>query len=138
MHDPQKGPRAPAPRPRIGSKRWNDPIDDDDGTRILISRFRPRGVARAKETWSEWHRELSPSEPLHAAFYGKLGAEITFAQYEARFLEEMATQQGWIDALAARVKKGERLTLLCSSACTDPRVCHRTLVIALVERALAR
>lgn len=130
----------------IGSKRWNDPVDVDDGTRILIARFRPRGVARGNETWSEWHRELSPSEPLHAAWYGKLGVTITFEQYEARFLEEMREQQGWIDELARRVRAGhgasagpgEKITLLCSSACVDPARCHRTLIKRLIEDAAAR
>ena len=120
----------------IGSKRWNDPITDDDGTRILICLFRPRGVPKAKEAWDEWHRELAPSEPLHAAYYGKLGVEISFETYRERFLDEMRERQGWIDELSRRVQRGERITLLCSSACTDPRRCHRTLVIALVEQAL--
>ncbi len=123
---------------KLGSKRWNDPIDDDDGTRILIARFRPRGLAKGKETWSEWHRELSPSEPLHAAWYGKLGVTITFEQYERSFLTEMREQQGWIDELARRLKRGESLTLLCSSACVDPAHCHRTLIKRLVEEALTR
>ena len=117
----------------IGSKRWNDPQRDSDGTRILISRFRPRGVARANETWSEWHRELSPSEGLHAAYYGKLGIEITWEQYRATFLEEMHAQQMHLEALALRMQRGEQITLLCSNACTDPARCHRTLVIALVH-----
>jgi uncharacterized protein YeaO (DUF488 family) len=121
---------------RIRHKRWNDAVDDEDGTRILLSRFRPRGVAKSKETWTEWHRELSPSEPLHAAWYGKLGVTITFAQYKARFLEEMKEQQGWIDALADRVRRGETVTLLCSSACVDPAHCHRTLIKALIEEAV--
>lgn len=124
----------------IGSKRWNDPVDvAADGTRILISRFRPRGVPKAKETWVEWHRELAPSEPLHAAYYGKLGAPITWEQYRARFLEEMEqTATMHIEALADRVRRGERITLLCSSACTDASRCHRTLVIQMVERLLER
>ena len=122
----------------IGSKRWNDPVDDDDGTRILIARFRPRGVAKHKETWSEWHRELAPSEPLHAAYYGKLGVAITWEQYRTKFLAEMQAQTMHIDALALRVQRGERVTLLCSNACTNAAKCHRTLVIALVRDAIAR
>lgn len=122
---------------RVGSKRWNDPVSQDDGTRILISRFRPRGLPKGEETWSEWHKELAPSEPLHAAYYGKLGVEITFEQYRAAFLDEMRRREGFVEELARRVGRGERLTLLCSSACTDPRLCHRTLVIELVEQVLA-
>ena len=113
-------------------------MSPDDGTRILISRFRPRGLPKGAETWTEWHRELSPSEPLHAAWYGKLGVTITFEQYKTRFIEEMQEVSGFIDELARRVKRGETITLLCSSACTDPRHCHRTLVKALVEEAAAR
>jgi uncharacterized protein YeaO (DUF488 family) len=121
----------------IGSKRWNDPVGDD-GTRILISRYRPRGVPKSAETWSEWHKELAPSEGLHAAWYGKLGIELSFERYREAFLVEMQARQGWIDELARRIVRGERITLLCSSACTDPARCHRTLVIELVQQALAR
>jgi uncharacterized protein YeaO (DUF488 family) len=39
-------------------------------------------------------------------------------------------------ALAARVGGGERLTLLCSSACIDPERCHRTLLKGLIEKAI--
>ena len=122
---------------RLGSKRWNDPVGDDDGTRILISRYRPRGVKKTAETWTEWHRELAPSEPLHAAYYGKFDVAITFEQYRTKFLAEMEPQRHHIEELARRVRRGERITLLCSSACTDPARCHRTLIIALVEAALA-
>ena len=37
-----------------------------------------------------------------------------------------------IRALAARVAGGETVTLLCSSACTDPSHCHRTLLARLI------
>jgi uncharacterized protein YeaO (DUF488 family) len=129
---------ARAPAARIGSKRWNDPVGPDDGTRVLVCLFRPRGVPKSAETWSEWHKELAPSPGLHAAWYGKLGIELSFADYRRRFLEEMAERQGYIEELARRVARGERLTLLCSSACTDPRHCHRTLLIELIEQALQR
>ena len=122
---------------RIGSKRWNDPVDDDDGTRILVCRYRPRGVSKANETWSEWHRELAPSEALHAAYYGKFDVSITFDQYRTKFLDEMRSQRDALEQLAKRVGRGERVTLLCSSACTDPKKCHRTLVIGLVEELVA-
>jgi len=35
--------------------------------------------------------------------------------------------------LARRVAAGETITLLCSSACTDPERCHRTLLARLIE-----
>jgi len=35
-----------------------------------------------------------------------------------------------------RVRRGEALTLLCSTACVDPARCHRTLLAKLIEDAV--
>jgi uncharacterized protein YeaO (DUF488 family) len=119
----------------VRTKRWDDPVDDDDGTRILICRYRPRALPKADETWSEWNQRVAPSKELHAAVYGKTGDAISWDEYRARFAKEMSTMRARaaIDALAYRVHKGEQLTLLCSSQCTDSARCHRTIIAALVE-----
>jgi uncharacterized protein YeaO (DUF488 family) len=126
----------------VRTRRWNDvPKDsrqDADGFRLLITRFRPRGVSKADETWDAWWPELGPSRALHAAYYGKNGPALSFAQYGQQYLEEMRGQVLRIRALADRVAAGETITLLCSSACTDPALCHRTLLKKLLEAAAAR
>lgn len=119
----------------VRTKRWNDPAEPEDGFRLLVCRLRPRGVARAAERWDDWWPDLGPSRALLDAFHGKGGPPISFAEYEPRYLEEMQRQVFRIRALAQRVAAGETVTLLCSSACTDPRRCHRTLLARLVERA---
>lgn len=119
----------------IRTKRWNDPAEDADGYRLLITRYRPRGVSGEHEPWAGWLPQLAPSRELHADAYGKAGREITFEEYSERYLREMAEQQFLIDGLATRVRGGETLTLLCSSACVDPARCHRTLLEQLVEHA---
>jgi hypothetical protein len=53
--------------------------------------------------------------------------------YRRRYLEEMATQDYRIGALADQVAAGETITLLCSSHCTDGERCHRTLLKELIE-----
>ena len=121
----------------VATKRWNDPSSPDDGFRVLVSRYRPRGVSRDKESWDEWWPELGPSRELHAAFYGKTGPPLPFAEYVPRYLEEMRGQVFRIRALADRAAAGETITLLCSSACVDPERCHRTLLKGLVEAAAA-
>jgi uncharacterized protein YeaO (DUF488 family) len=45
----------------LRTKRWNDPSEPDDGLRLLVCRYRPRALPKAKETWDEWWRELAPS-----------------------------------------------------------------------------
>lgn len=122
----------------VKTKRWNDPVEPDDGFRLLVCRYRPRGVARTAETWEEWWPELGPSPALHAAYWGKSGAAIDFAAYTPRYLQEMQAQSFRIRALVSRVAAGETVTLLCSSACTDETRCHRSLLRRLIEQALAR
>jgi uncharacterized protein YeaO (DUF488 family) len=117
----------------IRTKRWNDPREKDDGFRILICRYRPRGLPKAKETWEEWWPDLGPSRELHAEFYGKHGPPLTWAQYRTKYLKEMRDRQDLIAKLAARIADGETITLLCSSACTDAKHCHRMLLKELIE-----
>jgi uncharacterized protein YeaO (DUF488 family) len=123
----------------IHTKRWNDPNEADDGYRLLICRYRPRGVRREDEPWDAWCQALAPSVELHAAAYGKRGEPLLpWPEYEQRFVDEMQRSRFWIEGFAARVRKGETLTLLCSSACVDPSRCHRSLVKRLLEEAAGR
>ncbi len=120
----------------IRTRRWNDPIIKGEGTRILITRFRPRGVRKEREGWDEWLKHLGPSEELHAAAYGKGQEPISFDEYRERYLQEMTAQGPRIHQLAERVRAGESISLLCSSACPDPERCHRTLLKELIEAEL--
>ena len=122
----------------VRTKRWSDPPEPGDGFRLLVCRYRPRGVKKADETWEEWWPELGPSRELHAAYWGKTGKAISFAQYTPRYLEEMGKQTFRIRALADRSAAGETITLLCSSACDDPASCHRTLLARLLDETVRR
>jgi uncharacterized protein YeaO (DUF488 family) len=119
----------------IRAKRWNDPVEAEDGYRLLVCRYRPRGVLREGEPWDAWCSALAPSVELHAAAYGKTGEPLAFAEYARRYLAEMQRQRFWIESFASRVRAGETITLLCSSACVDPERCHRTLLQKLIEDA---
>jgi uncharacterized protein YeaO (DUF488 family) len=120
----------------LRTKRWNDPVEKDDGKRILITRFRPRGLRKERENWDEWWKQLAPSAGLLADFHGKDAPPIHWDEYRARYLQEMQGQVMKIAELAERVKASEQLTLLCSAACEDPDFCHRTLLRELVEERL--
>ena len=122
----------------IKTKRWNDPIEPEDGFRLLICRYRPRALPKADETWDAWDRHLGPSRELHAAWYAKHGPPITIAEYVARYHVEMEQQVERIDALARRSAGGETITLLCSKACTDESQCHRTLLKKLIDQRSAQ
>ena len=118
----------------IRTKRWNDPVEPEDAYRLLVCRYRPRGVPKSDEPWDAWCLAFAPSEELHADAYGKGGPPISWIEYELRFAEEMKRSTFWLESFAARVRAGETLTLLCSSACVDPARCHRTIVKGMIER----
>ena len=124
----------------LRTKRWNDPHDADDGFRLLVCRLRPRGVAKAVEPWDDWWPDLGPSRALLDDFHGKSRTPIPWEEYVPRYLEEMqgAAQLWRIRDLVRRNARGDTITLLCSSACTDPARCHRTLLANLIAAAAAR
>jgi uncharacterized protein YeaO (DUF488 family) len=129
----------------VETRRWNDPARPGDGLRVLVCRYRPRGVSKDEESWEAWMPDLGPSKELHAAYWGKESGgrdRLSWDEYQRRYLAEMMQPSGrgaaMLAALAARVAAGETVTLLCSSACTDPEQCHRTLLAALIEKGAAR
>ena len=95
-------------------------------------------MAKGNETWDEWWADLGPSRRLLDAFHGKEGPPLPWEDYVPRYLDEMrGAGQVWrIRELARRVAAGETVTLLCSSACTDPGRCHRTLLARLIQAAI--
>ena len=123
----------------LRTRRWSAPALPDDGFRLLVTRYRPRGIAKADETWDAWWPELGPSRELLAAFKGTDGGDgLAWSSYEARYFDEMARQSFRIRALASRLGAGESITLLCSSSCHDPARCHRTLLASILTAAAAR
>src|SRR4051812_35015630 len=107
----------------IRTRRWNDRRLPGDGLRLLVCRYRPRGVRKEDETWDEWNPHLGPSKDLHADAYGKRGREIDWNEYRERYLQEMKAQVPRIVTLAERVRQGGTITLLCSTACEDDDRC---------------
>lgn len=116
----------------VRTRRWSDPEQAGDGLRVLICRFRPRALPKADETWDVWMKALAPSKELLARFQD--GA-IDWPEYREGYLREMAAQAEAVEELAAKVRKGKTVTLLCSKSCEDEARCHRTPLKRLVEKA---
>jgi uncharacterized protein YeaO (DUF488 family) len=119
----------------IKTRRWNDPAEGDDGLRVLICRYRPRGVPKADETWDVWYPDLGPSRELHAAVYTDTASKIAWPQYRRRYLQEQRNNRQRIEELAEKVRDGQTLSLLCSSACVREERCHRSVLKQLIEAA---
>ena len=76
----------------VRMRRWNDLRLPGDGLRLLVCRYRPRGVRKTDETWDEWDADLGPSRALHAAAYGKSGPPISWEEYRTRYLAEIESR----------------------------------------------
>ncbi len=132
----------------VRHKRYAEPSAASDGTRILITRYRPRGIRKGDERWHAWDKRLAPSVALLDAAFGKRregrrivardAAPIDWDTFATRYRQEMQAPdaQAALSELAARARAGETITLLCY--CEDASRCHRTLALALLERAAQR
>jgi uncharacterized protein YeaO (DUF488 family) len=54
--------------PTVALKRAYDPAADDDGTRILVERLWPRGVAKDAARIDHWLKDVAPSTELRKWF----------------------------------------------------------------------
>lgn len=65
----------------LKTKRWNDPIEAENGFRLLVTRYRLRDVPRARETWDTWEPTFGPGKALHRAVYTNSSSPIPWAKY---------------------------------------------------------
>lgn len=89
-------------------KRVYEPSDKNDGTRILVDRLWPRGLAKAKAGVDIWLKELAPSAELRK-WFGHDPDKWT--EFKKRYLVELAENDEQLARLREEIKKGT-VTLL--------------------------
>ena len=92
----------------VRTKRIYDPADPDDGYRVLIDHIWPRGVSRERARLDDWARDLAPSDELRKWFDHD---PARFAEFRARYRDELADQSQRLDELRIRARSG-RLTIV--------------------------
>lgn len=95
---------------RIGLKRIYEPADPGDGTRILVDRLWPRGIAKDKARIDLWLKDIAPSDALRRRFHGKPDDWEAFRAAYAAELEGAAARAA-AKALRDRLREGP-VTLL--------------------------
>lgn len=111
----------------IRTKSIYKPKEDSDGTRILITRYYPRGVR--KDHFDEWVRELAPSAELLKGY--KEGI-INQEQFTTQFFSQIHSSIESLEALQSisEMARQTNVTLLCYER--EGEFCHRHLVNSLV------
>jgi len=109
----------------IKTKCLFNPVEESDGTRIVVSGGCPSGVS-----FDEHHFELAPSKKL---LYDYKYYELSWEEYEIQFFQLMEGRraQKRIKELAERSNDGEVITLLCFEKSDEK--CHRRLLKNLIE-----
>ena len=112
----------------IKTKSIYKPVEKEDGLRVLITRWYPRGVKREK--YDIWVRELAPSAELLKKYKN---SEIKWIDFSKSLLSEFQNNTDSIEAIHALQTKGhmENITLLCHEKDGEP--CHRHMVKNLIE-----
>jgi uncharacterized protein YeaO (DUF488 family) len=77
--------------PEVRMRRVYDDPSPDDGTRVLVDRVWPRGLARAKAGIDEWAKAVAPSTELRR-WYGHDPGR--FEEFHRRYLAELAEPSG--------------------------------------------
>ena len=112
----------------IKSRSIYKPIEEEDGLRVLITRFYPRGVKREK--YDIWVRALAPSAELLKRYKN---IEIDWNDFKAILLSELRDNLDSVEAIYAlqTISNMQNITVLCYEKDSFP--CHRHMVKELIE-----
>ncbi len=112
----------------VRTKSVFQPAEAEDGYRILITRFYPRGVPR--ERFNEWAITLSPKPELLFAYKER---KIDWDTFAHEFLNQLRENTECLEAIQTlhELSEHEDITLLCFEKDGNP--CHRHLVRDVVE-----
>jgi uncharacterized protein YeaO (DUF488 family) len=118
------------PMTTLALKRVYERPDAGDGTRILVDRLWPRGIAKDKARIDFWFKDIAPSDALRKRFHAKPDDWDAFcAAYDSE-LQGAAAQAAAKDLLD-RLRKGP-VTLLY--AARDERRNNAVALRAWLER----
>lgn len=87
----------------IKLKRAYEPASPADGTRILVDRLWPRGVARTDAALDLWEKELAPSTELRQWFNHD---PARWEEFQARYADELRQHGDALGRVRALARKG--------------------------------
>ncbi len=96
---------------RIG-RAYEDP-QDGDGTRVLVDRLWPRGLAKTDAHFDDWAKDVAPSTELRQ-WYGH--EEAKFTEFGRRYRQELSSESGQQALQRLRSHDGRRALTLLTAA----------------------
>ena len=96
----------------IRIKRVYDPVNEDDGHRILVDRLWARGVSKERAKLDLWMKEIAPSDALRKWFNHD---SAKWDEFQSRYREELLEKKDLIAELKRIEKENKNVTLLYSA-----------------------
>lgn len=116
----------------LTTKSIYDPASSEDGLRVLVMRFWPRGVARKAADY--WFRELGTTPALIQQWKSGKIQWTQFRREYQRGLQDPAARQAIMEI--RKLLSQKPVTLLCS--CRDEARCHRSILKQAIVRQPVR
>jgi uncharacterized protein YeaO (DUF488 family) len=112
----------------VRTKSIFEPIEEDDGYRVLITRFYPRGVQ--KTHFDQWVMSLSPQPDL---LFGYKDGKINWDSFKHLFISQLKSDIESLEAIHALYdwSRTHDVTLLCFEKSGKP--CHRHIVRDVID-----
>lgn len=113
-------------------KRIYDPVDTEDGMRILVDRLWPRGISKVNARLDLWLKDIGPSSELRKWFNHDPDKFNEFkTKYEAELDENPA-----VNKLKKIISTAQTVTLLYSAR--DTKMNQAVIIQAYLKQPLKR
>lgn len=112
----------------VNVRRIYDPVQPEDGTRVLVDRIWPRGVSKANAHLDEWCKDIAPSTELRK-WYGHDPA--LFEEFARRYRDELG-EPTRAAALAHLCDLAKRRTLTLLTATKRADLSEATVLAGII------
>jgi uncharacterized protein YeaO (DUF488 family) len=108
-------------------KRVYDPVEPDDGRRILVDRLWPRGLTREAAALDAWIKDIAPSDQLRRRF----GHDPqNWEEFRSSYIEELSAHGDLISRLRL---ESSQATLTLLYAAKDTRHNNAVILKSIIE-----
>ena len=112
-------------------KRIYDPIEPQDGFRILADRLWPRGITKEKAALGDWAKDITPSSDIRQAYHR---GEMNYSHFSTLYAKELAenpTAPVFIEKIKTKLQTGN-VTILY--AVKEQATSHIPTLRAFIEK----
>ena len=93
---------------QINLKRIYDPVEENDGYRVLVDRLWPRGISRQRAAIQAWAKDAAPTAELREWFNHD---PAKFAEFKIKYLAELKANPA-AEALREKLADQSKVTLI--------------------------